>query len=641
MKKLPVFLITCFLTTHLLAQYIQTSVLIVGGGASGVTAGIQSARLGVKTIIIEESPWLGGVLTAAAVSTIEHNTELHSGIWGEFKDSLRTRYGGLLGLKTGWASNTHFEPQVGADILKNMVAKESSLRVFTESKFLTIKRINPVKDVVPNVEGGWSVQVKDKKGKTITIDTRILIDATELGDVTKAVGARYRIGTDNPKESGEEDFAVSKTPIVQNMTYVAILKDYGNSDAPAIAKPQGYNPSVFDCSCGKDCNGEKTVGCDRMVDFGKLPNDKYVINWHTAGNHFNTNIIDADEKTRKKAYDEAKKRTLCFIYYMQQELGYKNLGLADEFPTADKLPFMIYHRESRHTEGVAMLNVNHILKPFQQPEPLYRTGVAVSDMPLKAFHSNVKNLPNIFYPKTASFSIPLGSLIPVEIEDFIVADKSISVSNIVSSAIYGQPSLMHIGQAAGVLAAICARENVAARKVSVRRIQEILIQNKAFLMPFIDVKTTHPFFEAIQRVGATGILRGRGEASATASKTWFDPDSVVMMKTFFEAFEPYMNDAAPTVSPAIPENLSNEPTPLTTNEVLDMIWSLAKVMNIEMESYDTIEDFKKTVKFDWATLKLGNFDSNKPMKRAELAVLIDFYMNPFFKKEVDKKGNFR
>lgn len=33
--------------------------LVVGGGASGVAAGIQSARLGVNTLIIEETPWLG------------------------------------------------------------------------------------------------------------------------------------------------------------------------------------------------------------------------------------------------------------------------------------------------------------------------------------------------------------------------------------------------------------------------------------------------------------------------------------------------------------------------------------------------------------------------------------------------------
>ena len=45
----------------------ETDVLIVGGGASGISAGLQSARMGVRTVIIEETPWLGGMLTSAGV----------------------------------------------------------------------------------------------------------------------------------------------------------------------------------------------------------------------------------------------------------------------------------------------------------------------------------------------------------------------------------------------------------------------------------------------------------------------------------------------------------------------------------------------------------------------------------------------
>lgn len=58
--------------------------LVVGGGASGVAAGIQSARLGVNTLIIEETPWLGGMLTSAGVSAVDGNYRLPAGIWGNF-----------------------------------------------------------------------------------------------------------------------------------------------------------------------------------------------------------------------------------------------------------------------------------------------------------------------------------------------------------------------------------------------------------------------------------------------------------------------------------------------------------------------------------------------------------------------------
>ena len=37
----------------------ETDVLVIGGGASGVCAGLQAARMGVNTVILEETPWLG------------------------------------------------------------------------------------------------------------------------------------------------------------------------------------------------------------------------------------------------------------------------------------------------------------------------------------------------------------------------------------------------------------------------------------------------------------------------------------------------------------------------------------------------------------------------------------------------------
>ena len=74
--------------------------LVVGGGASGTAAGIQSARMGVNTMIVEQTPWLGGMLTSAGVSCIDGNYKLRSGIFGEFTDSLAVRYGGYEALKT-------------------------------------------------------------------------------------------------------------------------------------------------------------------------------------------------------------------------------------------------------------------------------------------------------------------------------------------------------------------------------------------------------------------------------------------------------------------------------------------------------------------------------------------------------------
>ena len=145
-----------------------TDVLIIGGGTSGVMAGIQSARMGAKTIIVEETPWLGGMMTSAGVCAIDGNHNLHSGLWHEFKMNIEKHYGSPQALASGWVSSVMFEPSVAQKILRDMCAKERNLSVISSVKFLNIKKKTE----------GWTVDFSDD----IAINAKILIDATELGE---------------------------------------------------------------------------------------------------------------------------------------------------------------------------------------------------------------------------------------------------------------------------------------------------------------------------------------------------------------------------------------------------------------------------------------------------------------------------
>lgn len=87
-------------------------------GASGTAAGLQAARMGARTLIVEEFDWARRHAHLAGVSATDGNYRLRGGIWDEFRTELARHYGCDSALMTGWVSNVLFEPSVGDSIFK-------------------------------------------------------------------------------------------------------------------------------------------------------------------------------------------------------------------------------------------------------------------------------------------------------------------------------------------------------------------------------------------------------------------------------------------------------------------------------------------------------------------------------------------
>ena len=219
----------------------NVDILVIGGGTSGTMAGIQSARMGVKTIVVEETPWLGGMMTSAGVSAIDGNHNLPSGLWAEFRNELIKHYGSEEALASGWVSKVMFEPYVAQKILRQMCAREKNLTIISSVKFMDIKKKSE----------GWTVDFSDN----ITINAKILIDGTELGDVAAKVGVKYDVGMESKATYNERIAPEKANNIVQDLTYVAVLKEY-NRDV-TIFKPINYKKEDFICSCEKLCPDKK------------------------------------------------------------------------------------------------------------------------------------------------------------------------------------------------------------------------------------------------------------------------------------------------------------------------------------------------------------------------------------------------
>ena len=587
---------------------METGLLIIGGGASGTAAGIQAARMGADAVIVEESPWLGGMLTSAGVSCIDGNSRMPSGFFGEFRDSIANIYGGYDKLMTNWVAAYSFEHSVGNALFHRMVEREKDhLTVIHGSRLESLEKKGD----------DWLAVIEDENGEKSTIKAKIVIDGTEFGDVARMAGVGYDLGMENGCLTGEDIAPDSAYNIVQDMTFVAILKDYGKDADMTIAEPDGSDPMLF-ANTRQNPLAEpredttKFHTPDYMMCYGKLQNGKYMINWPFAANDYYANIVDMTREERDSVLALAKAHTMKYLYFIQTQLGYKNLALADdEYPTEDRLPFIPYVRESRRIHGKVRFNVNHVKHPFDQPDALYRTGIAVGDYPVDHHHSSYngpEELPYLYFYKVPSYCLPLGTLIPEDVEDLIVTEKSISVSNIANGCTREQPVVLQIGQAAGALAALALQHGCELDEVPVREVQNVLLSTGGYIMPYLDVDRHDPLFAPYQRIGATGILKGEGKSVAWANETWLYADSVLTGEAIDGFYELY-----PQAKGAV-----SEIGPLTFADVADLL-TAAGVENIDLSAD-------------------GN--EKEPITRGQFAVIVDRELDPFNKFAVDLKGRF-
>src|SRR5688572_10979319 len=98
--------------------------LIAGGGTGGVAATLAAARSGCRVVLLEETDWLGGQLTAQGVSALDEHEHIESfggtRSYYELRDAIRAHYGEP---NPGhcWVTRLAFEPRIAAGIIERML----------------------------------------------------------------------------------------------------------------------------------------------------------------------------------------------------------------------------------------------------------------------------------------------------------------------------------------------------------------------------------------------------------------------------------------------------------------------------------------------------------------------------------------
>ncbi len=191
------------------AADIETDVCVYGGTSGGVVAAVQSARMGVRVVLLEPGRHLGG-MTSGGLSAVDiGDPRSIGGIAREYFTRLVASYGKKLrwdqpfagkgGPATGGAYS--IEPHVAERVFDDMAA-EARVVVLREARLKSVRK-----------EGVRITALQTDDGRTI--QAKMFIDATYEGDLMAAAGVSYTLIREANAQYGEQYNGIHYTPKYQ------------------------------------------------------------------------------------------------------------------------------------------------------------------------------------------------------------------------------------------------------------------------------------------------------------------------------------------------------------------------------------------------------------------------------------------
>lgn len=513
---------------------LSTDILIVGGGAGGVAAAMAATSLGWRVILTEETDWLGGQLTAQAVPPDEHRWIEQFGCtrrYRRYRDDVRDYYRRNYPLTDAALREPRLNPGQGG---VSRLCHEFRVGVAVIEARLAYPRASGLLRVLLNTvpmgvetDGDYvrAARLQDRvTGEQYVVQSRYVLDATELGDLLPMAGVEYVSGAESQAETGEPHAVEgpAQPEDVQGITWCFAMAydptpgaDYRDAPPAEYARWRDYIPAVTPTWTGKLLDWSHphpiTLAPRRRVLFaeeetargqalwlyrrlvyrdhypaGAMPHEATLVNW-PQNDYFAGNIIDKPASEVQKYLAECRQLSLSLFHWLQTEAprpdgaaGYPGLYLRPDITgTDDGLAKYPYIRESRRIKAVSTVTEQHVGAATRgirrggpgEGEP-FADSVGVGcyriDLHPSAAQRNYVDIDSL------PFRIPLGALLPVRVRNLLPACKNLGVTHITNGCYRLHPVEWNIGEAAGLLAAHCLERGLQPHQVraDATRLQE-------------------------------------------------------------------------------------------------------------------------------------------------------------------------
>ena len=501
--------------------------LVTGGTPSGIAAAVRAARHGLTVLLTQHSQHLGGLLSNGIIQWDALSDHRRCPILDEVLTAIETHYRETFGKgspehrASRYRMETHpvalVEPGVAERVFEGLVAAEPHITVW--------RGWTPV-GATRDGRRVTGVTLRETRG-TATRDVKatVYIDATYEADLAAAAGAAYRVGRESHDDHGEPHAGQLWTNIKRGSTWprdavdgVFALHPYGSalggvdpqSPRTGDAAIQAYNtrPCLVNNPTNRvmidappeDYDRERYLGYTRRYlshGGGSLIHGKGTYNAPILPGE-NHDYPDGDWPTRDRITARHEAFALGLIYFLQNDTSipaeqrehHRQFGLpADEFADNDHLPYEMYVRETRRIVGRHILTENDLTAADGHVRPrCFEDSIGFTDWYMDS-HSCTRDVGtwgkgngltgNAEYPFDGKLilteqmrpgMIPYRCLLPEAIDNLLVP-VCLSTTHVAWGAVRLEPCWTHLGEVAGLAAALCVRQRTTPAALSVSTLQ--------------------------------------------------------------------------------------------------------------------------------------------------------------------------
>ena len=410
----------------------EADLCVVGGGLAGFCAALAAARHGIKTILIQDRPVLGG----------NSSSEIRMSIGGcHGKDNRETGIVEEVKLENAY-QNPGAKYAIWDSVFHGMAMNQENLTVLLNSSVL---------DAVCDNAKIKSVTAWQSNAETFhTVSAKYFADCSGDSILAPLTGAPYRMGREAKSEFGETippDVADKKT-----MGNSCLIQIRETDHKVEFTPPEwAYTFETDDDLPYKD----HYIGTNYW--------------WIEVGGEWDA-IHDVD-----RCREECLK--ICFGVWDHM----KNKGDhgADNYEL-EWIGFLPGKRESRRYVGEYTVTQNDVEAEGRFEDLVAYGGWTMDDHFPEGFYYT-KGHPTIYHPAPTPYGLPLRCMISKTIQNLTFAGRNISVTHSALSSTRVAATCGVLGQALGTAIAQAVNDGVDIRELDVKKLQNTLMGDDCYL----------------------------------------------------------------------------------------------------------------------------------------------------------------